>query len=107
MPMSRNKLYEKLLYELDRCPAVDEGTRAYWLANYSRLPVSAVTMFYEGLVKENAKIDELIAAGTDADPALAGQIINKGRDAKIKLLHFEEAEARTDEDAERYLKQNL
>lgn len=105
--MSRDELNQKLLHELDRSIAVDEYTRRYWLSNYKSLPFSAVTMFCEQLTIENSKIERLVAAGIDADPALAGKITDKAREIDRKFLRFQETESRAEEDADRFLKQNL
>lgn len=105
--MTQKQLYQNLLAELDKSLIVDAPTYAYWMANYQQLPETAVQLFYEQLVKENARIDTLVAAGIDADPELAAQIINKGKGSKKKLLKFQEAETRLEEDPEEYLKLNL
>jgi hypothetical protein len=105
--LSREELKKKLLYELERSLVVDARTRAYWLENNERLPECAVTMFLEQLARENAKIDRLVTAGIDDDPALAGKITDKAKEIDRKFLRFQEAQSRTDEDADRFLTENL
>jgi len=105
--MADEKLYLNFIAELDRSLIVDDKTREYWLKNYRTLPVSAVEFFYDELVKQNSHVNEMVAAGVDANPELGEEIVQKGNAAKRKANTFFEAQSQKEENADQFLKQNL
>ncbi len=105
--MTKEELYQQFLSELDRSLIVDDKTREYWLQNYKTLPPPVVEYFLHELKTEDAKMDKLVAAGIDADPGLGEQIVQKGKEAKRQLAHFQERESREEENPEEFLKSNL
>lgn len=105
--MIKSELYENLLAQLDRSLIVDDKTRDYWLKNYKTLPVTAVQIFCDRLALENSRVDELIAAGLDANPSLAEQIVIKCSDAKRKAFKFVEQQETQEENPDEFLKQSL
>jgi|GEM_PF-2276294 len=115
MPVIKNKkksdpksvFRKKLLIELNRSLIVDEKTREYWMKNYQTLPITAVTFFYEYLLKANQQIDKYIAAGLESSPELVEQITLKSKAAKKKLLKFQEHDSQDEENPEEFLKENL
>lgn len=105
--MTTGELYQKLMYELDRSLLVDEQTYSYWVSQYQKLPLSAVTLFYDRLKQENDLMDTKIALGIEADPLLAAQITQKSKAVNGKILRYQEEENRQTEDPEEFLKHNL
>lgn len=105
--MTKQELYGKLITELDRSLVVDDKTKDYWMKNYQTLPVSAVDFFCEQLVKTNEHVDNMIAAGLDANPGLAEQIVLKSKDAKKKAYKYLEAQETKEENPEEFLEASL
>ncbi len=105
--MTQQELSDKLLTELDRSLIVDDKTRDYWLKNYQTLPFSAVELFCDELVRADQHVDVMIAAGLDANPGLAEQIVLKSKAAKKKAFKFLEAQETHKENPEEFLKANL
>lgn len=105
--MTNKELYDRFLVELDRSLVVDAKTKEYWLQNYKKLPVTAVDFFYSQLMNANKRVDNMIAVGIDADPALGQLIVQKGKDAKKKGLFFQEKQDSKEENPEEFLKASL
>lgn len=105
--MTNQELYDKFIVELDRSLVIDDKTREYWIKNYKTLPVSAVDFFYQELLAANKHVDTMVAVGIDADPSLAEQVVQKGKNVKKKTLQFQEKESSQEENPEEFLKASL
>ena len=71
------------------------------------MPISAVEFFYDHLSTINQHVDEMIAAGLDANPGLAEQIVLKSKDAKKKAYKFLETQETKEENPEEFLEASL